>query len=308
MLCASHTRGCFEIEQECLLFNSRQVLVSKSKRGKKLGRKKTKSSGSGVGCAVLLVIAIPIFLISSFFSWIGSLGPAETPDLIGKSVYIGQEALEKSGFSTDNVHVKSAFEGADSDSTWLVCKQSIAPKEKVDRKSTIELLAAPDCGQLDENGAVKDLKAPVLMGLTLEKAEELVQTNVGKFAKVDRVDVTPSKRSVWDSSAWIVCSQDPVAETKISPVGTMTLKYGRNDAECKTGVEWIPPKEEEPAPVVPEPAPAPPAPVVAPPAPVKDVTYGGCADVRAAGAAPIRRGDPGYSSKLDRDGDGVACE
>jgi hypothetical protein len=28
----------------------------------------------------------------------------------------------------------------------------------------------------------------------------------------------------------------------------------------------------------------------------------------AAGAAPIHRGEPGYSSKLDRDGDGVACE
>ncbi|MFJ8859493.1 excalibur calcium-binding domain-containing protein [Streptomyces sp. NPDC102451] len=30
--------------------------------------------------------------------------------------------------------------------------------------------------------------------------------------------------------------------------------------------------------------------------------------VRAAGAAPIHRGDPGYGSHLDRDGDGVACE
>jgi len=37
-------------------------------------------------------------------------------------------------------------------------------------------------------------------------------------------------------------------------------------------------------------------------------SYANCAEVRAAGAAPIRRGDPGYSSKLDRDGDGVACE
>ncbi|MGP5044090.1 excalibur calcium-binding domain-containing protein [Glutamicibacter ardleyensis] len=30
--------------------------------------------------------------------------------------------------------------------------------------------------------------------------------------------------------------------------------------------------------------------------------------MKAAGAAPIYRGDPGYSGKLDRDGDGVACE
>lgn len=39
-----------------------------------------------------------------------------------------------------------------------------------------------------------------------------------------------------------------------------------------------------------------------------DVYYADCAEVRGAGAAPIRRGDPGYSRKLDRDGDGVACE
>lgn len=36
--------------------------------------------------------------------------------------------------------------------------------------------------------------------------------------------------------------------------------------------------------------------------------YANCTAVRAAGAAPIRSGDPGYGSHLDRDGDGVACE
>ncbi len=38
------------------------------------------------------------------------------------------------------------------------------------------------------------------------------------------------------------------------------------------------------------------------------VTFQNCAEAEAAGAAPINRGEPGYSSKLDRDGDGVACE
>lgn len=33
-----------------------------------------------------------------------------------------------------------------------------------------------------------------------------------------------------------------------------------------------------------------------------------CADVRAAGRAPILRGQDGYRSGLDRDGDGRACE
>ena len=39
-----------------------------------------------------------------------------------------------------------------------------------------------------------------------------------------------------------------------------------------------------------------------------DVYYKNCAAVRAAGKAPLYKGQPGYSTKLDRDGDGVACE
>lgn len=36
--------------------------------------------------------------------------------------------------------------------------------------------------------------------------------------------------------------------------------------------------------------------------------YKNCDAARAAGAAPVHRGDPGYGRHLDRDGDGVGCE
>ena len=39
-----------------------------------------------------------------------------------------------------------------------------------------------------------------------------------------------------------------------------------------------------------------------------EVYYKNCAAVEAAGKAPLRRGQPGYRSGLDSDGDGVACE
>lgn len=42
--------------------------------------------------------------------------------------------------------------------------------------------------------------------------------------------------------------------------------------------------------------------------PSQNVSYANCTEARNAGAAPVRRGDPGYSSRLDRDGDGVGCE
>ncbi|SMB80121.1 excalibur calcium-binding domain-containing protein [Deinococcus hopiensis] len=42
--------------------------------------------------------------------------------------------------------------------------------------------------------------------------------------------------------------------------------------------------------------------------PTTPAPYRSCAAARAAGVTPLRRGQPGYSAALDRDGDGVACE
>lgn len=39
-----------------------------------------------------------------------------------------------------------------------------------------------------------------------------------------------------------------------------------------------------------------------------DVYYPGCNAVRAAGAAPLYRGQPGYRPEMDGDDDGIACE
>lgn len=38
------------------------------------------------------------------------------------------------------------------------------------------------------------------------------------------------------------------------------------------------------------------------------VFYSGCREVRAAGAAPLHRGQPGYREGMDGDDDGIACE
>lgn len=51
-----------------------------------------------------------------------------------------------------------------------------------------------------------------------------------------------------------------------------------------------------------------PTPPVLPVPTSPEPSYRTCAEARAAGAAPLRRGQPGYNSALDRDGDGVACE
>jgi hypothetical protein len=66
-----------------------------------------------------------------------------------------------------------------------------------------------------------------------------------------------------------------------------------------------------PAPVpfpVPVPLPAPPSAPAPAPAPAPGASYANCDAVRAAGAAPIHPGDPGWQQKFDRDNDSVGCE
>ena len=83
-----------------------------------------------------------------------------------------------------------------------------------------------------------------------------------------------------------------------------------------------PPPTAAPAPQVAPAPPVKPEPPVAPaprvaPTPVPEtqagesssaVYYKNCTAARAAGAAPIQKGEPGYRSALDRDGDGTACD
>jgi hypothetical protein len=40
---------------------------------------------------------------------------------------------------------------------------------------------------------------------------------------------------------------------------------------------------------------------------VKAVSFASCTEAKAAGYHDMHKGQPGYSSKLDADGDGVAC-
>ncbi|MEC4903380.1 excalibur calcium-binding domain-containing protein [Mycobacteroides chelonae] len=39
-----------------------------------------------------------------------------------------------------------------------------------------------------------------------------------------------------------------------------------------------------------------------------DPPYDNCTQAHQDGAYNIKKGDPGYRTKLDRDGDGIACE
>ncbi|KAB2582657.1 hypothetical protein BS297_24650 [Rhodococcus erythropolis] len=92
---------------------------------------------------------------------------------------------------------------------------------------------------------------------------------------------------------------------KLVDAPTTTVKASSASAPTTTTAAPIVITSEVPAPSA-APAPTVTAPPAAPKAP--PVKYSSCADVKKAGAAPLCKGDPGYSTSLDRDEDGVACE
>ena len=137
---------------------------------------------------------------------------------------------------------------------------------------------------------------------------------------------------------YVSYSGGDLAETMVRADHTAIYTGGRNDASAAVqarlrGLDGngrtcgaattpgttrpAPAGTARPAPAVvgtPKPKPAPrPAPVAAAPRPKPAASssgtgYANCTAARAAGVTPLHRGQAGYSGKLDRDGDGVACE
>jgi hypothetical protein len=81
-------------------------------------------------------------------------------------------------------------------------------------------------------------------------------------------------------------------------------------APSTTASTVVPPTEPVTAPPATSPPQTSPPPIASASTalPATPVVYPNCAAARAAGAAPIHVGQPGYARSLDRDGDGVACE
>jgi uncharacterized protein DUF1524/excalibur calcium-binding domain-containing protein len=109
---------------------------------------------------------------------------------------------------------------------------------------------------------------------------------------------------------------DGDAATWLPPNTAYRCAYVARQVAVKVGYGlWMTPAERDAAATVlsrcpDEPLPAgatppPQAPVTTAPAPA---AYTDCSAVRAAGAAPIRRADPGWQDAFDGDGDGVGCE
>lgn len=104
----------------------------------------------------------------------------------------------------------------------------------------------------------------------------------------------------------------PAAGAEVDEGRDVVVVVAREPAPPPTTTEPPPPTTTQPPPTTTQPPatqPPPPPTTQPPPPPEPDpVYYSNCSEARAAGAAPVRRGDPGYGTHLDRDGDGIGCE
>ncbi|SFK19233.1 DUF1524 domain-containing protein [Cellulomonas sp. KH9] len=114
---------------------------------------------------------------------------------------------------------------------------------------------------------------------------------------------------------WVTEAERNAMVSVLSACPDEPLPAGAKEAPVPVAPEPPPaPAAAPPAPAAPAPAPAPAAPAPAAPAPAPAelgpaaVHYKNCDAARAAGAAPVLEGQPGYGTHLDRDKDGVGCE
>lgn len=190
-------------------------------------------------------------------------------------------------------------------------------------------LAAMIVGTVVVAGALSacELSVPNVVGLALPEAvSKLEGSGYRHVAVVDEFGATIEESHYEDG--FKVTAQDAVGEG-VSTSSTITLTVAESavaslvmtpdESPSATPEPEATPKPEvtpEPEPASEEPQEASDAPAVeeepaAPaPQPVRAPTqmYSSCAQARAAGAAPLYEGDPGYNPRLDRDKDGVACE
>lgn len=123
------------------------------------------------------------------------------------------------------------------------------------------------------------------------------------------------RRTRWIQGVIIAASAIIIGAATVNLAGRGSRPTGQTQPAVTTStvlsVTAAPPIQqpapaEQPNPVL---APAtvepPPTPTAAQPV---TVTYENCTAVWAAIGGPIHRGDPGYSSDLDRDDDGTGCE
>lgn len=167
---------------------------------------------------------------------------------------------------------------------------------------------------IDHVVALSDAWQKGAQQISAERREELANDHLNLLAVDGPANM---QKGDGDAATWLPANR-PFRCSYVSTQVQVKAKYelwvtaAERDAIAreleKCGADGVAPVDEVPA-VEPEPAPEPePEPAVPAAEQGGDVYYENCTAARAAGAAPLLRGEPGYRPQMDGDNDGVACE
>ena len=242
---------------------------------------------------ITIIVLLAISVISNIFT------PSKPiPNTVGQTVSEARATLEKEGFET--VTVKPETKGQDK--KYKVEEQTPEAGQKEKTSATITLTVKRD------NSDLPDI---VKKGMMLDKAINAL-TDEG-YSTSDYKIESDSGKSVILYSNWEVLSAnngvirvhnkaaDEEAARKAEEEKKATEEQARQQAEQQAQQQAA---DEEAARQAQQQAEQ----QQAQQQQQANTYYPNCAAANAAGAAPIYRGQPGYSTKLDRDGDGVACD
>ncbi|MFF8379392.1 excalibur calcium-binding domain-containing protein [Streptomyces sp. NPDC015661] len=218
--------------------------------------------------------------------------PAGPPVLVGKGLTEAKEVASGAGYSVVS-HDASEQDARQWDADeWTVCFQASAGQRDGGRPVLdlgVVRVGVP-CPVADGE-KIPWPTMPAVTGMTFARAGEVLKP-VG-FRKVAAESAYSDVALPGVADPWKVCFQDPAPGKEIEnpQYSTVYLKVAPPGAACP---------ERPYAELHPSPAP--------------ENTGGGsayyadCDEAEAAGVAPLRSGEPGYRSALDRDHDGIACD
>jgi hypothetical protein len=141
---------------------------------------------------------------------------------------------------------------------------------------------------------VKRLKPTWLAGSAAGVVAFLVGIGVGSAGSGTDASPAAFSAGLVTPTVTSTVTAPPITTTQTLPAATVTAVKTVTSVKTVKSVKTVTKTASEPLPLVGGGG--------------GSVYYDTCSDARAAGDTPLYAGDPGYSSHLDRDGDGVACE
>ena len=257
---------------------------------------------------ITIIVLLAIGVISYIFT------PSKPiPNTVGQTVSEARTTLEKDGFKT--VTVTPETKGKDK--KWKVEKQTPEAGQKEKTSTTITLTVKRDNSDLPDiakKGMMLDKAINALTSEGYAGSEYKIESDSGESV------ILYSNWEILSANSGVIRVHNKAADEEAARKAEEEKKKAEEEAARKAEEEKKAAEEQAKQQAEQEAQQQAAAEEAARQAQQQaeqqqaqqqqqaNTYYPNCTAAKAAGAAPLYRGQPGYSTKLDRNGDGVACE